>query len=117
MSTPGDSEPTVKLCEIDDLADGDLAQVEIDGRMIAYTRIGDAWFAVDDTCSHAKVSLAEGIIDEDDLTLECPKHGALFSLETGEALTLPATKPIARHTTSVRETGVYIAIAKEEDPA
>ncbi len=107
----------IKLCEVDDLADGDLARAEIDGRMIAYARVADAWFAVDDTCSHAKVSLADGIIDEDDLTLECPKHGALFSLETGEALTLPAIKPVASHTISVRETGVFIAVAEQEEHA
>ena len=27
----------------------------------------------------------------DDCTVECPKHGALFSLRTGEPTTLPAT--------------------------
>jgi 3-phenylpropionate/trans-cinnamate dioxygenase ferredoxin subunit len=115
MSAPDETGPTVKLCEVDSLADGDLARAEIDGRPIAYARIGDDWFAIDDTCTHAKVSLADGIIDEDDLTIECPKHGALFSLETGEALTLPAIKPLTSHAISVRETGVFISVAQQEE--
>ena len=64
----------VKLCELDSIDDGDIAYTEIDGRPIAYARIGDSWFAIDDTCTHAKVSLSDGIVDEDDHTIECPKH-------------------------------------------
>lgn len=105
----------IRLCGIDDLGDGDIARIEIDGRAIAYARVDGTYHAVDDTCTHAKVSLAEGIVDEDDCTIECPKHGALFSLRTGEALTLPATKPVARHTVEVGETDVWIRLAEEND--
>ncbi len=31
---------------------------------------------------------------EDELEIECPKHGSTFSLTTGEAQTLPATRPV-----------------------
>lgn len=112
MSTNPDSGSTVKLCEIADLGDGDVATTEVDGVAIAYARVGDRWFAIDDTCSHAKVSLSEGIIDEDDLTIECPKHGALFSLETGEALTLPAIKPVASHSVHVDGTEVLVTLSQ-----
>jgi 3-phenylpropionate/trans-cinnamate dioxygenase ferredoxin subunit len=49
-------------------------------------------YAIGDTCTHANISLSEGDIHADDKTIECWKHGSEFSLETGEALTLPATK-------------------------
>ena len=101
---------TVKLCEVDSLESGNITTTEIDGRTIAYARIGDQWFAIDDTCSHAKVSLSEGYLEEDDLLIECPLHGASFSLETGEALTLPATKPVASHATEVRDGEVFVTI-------
>lgn len=104
---------TVRLCDIDALADGEIVRAEVDGRPIAYVRIDDEWHAIDDTCSHAKVSLADGIVDTDDLTIECPKHGAVFSLETGAALTLPAIKPVAHHEITVKEDGVYVTIAQE----
>ncbi|SVD83361.1 uncharacterized protein METZ01_LOCUS436215, partial [marine metagenome] len=51
-------------------------------------------YALDDICSHEDVSLSEGEVDIDECALECWKHGSLFSLETGEALSLPATKSV-----------------------
>ena len=105
---------TVKLCELDALSDGDVSTVDIDGHLVLAARVGESWYAIDDTCTHAKVSLGDGILDEDDLTIECPKHGALFSLENGEALTLPATRPVRKHEVDVREDGVFVTITEED---
>lgn len=105
---------TVKLCEVDSLESGAITTAEIDGRTIAYARVGDQFFAIDDTCSHAKVSLAEGYLEADDLLIECPLHGASFSLETGEALTLPATKPVASHAVEVRDGEVFVTIVGDD---
>jgi 3-phenylpropionate/trans-cinnamate dioxygenase ferredoxin subunit len=101
---------TVKLCDVESLTSGNITSVDIDGRVIAYARIGDDWYAIDDTCSHANVSLAEGYLEEDDLVIECPLHGSLFSLETGEAVTMPATKPVASHEVEVRDGEVFVTI-------
>ncbi|MDW3175870.1 MAG: non-heme iron oxygenase ferredoxin subunit [Acidimicrobiia bacterium] len=115
MTTTDDANKTVKLCEIDDVTDGVISRIDIDGRPVAYARVGDDWFAIDDTCSHAKVSLSDGIIDEDDLAIECPKHGALFSLETGAALTLPAIKPVASHAVHVEGSEVFVTLSHDDD--
>ena len=65
-------------------------------RNILYRNLGDGKFlAVDDICSHAEASLSEGDVDVDDLTIECPRHGSVFDLETGRPRSLPATVPIA----------------------
>lgn len=61
---------------------------------VALVRVGDDLYAVDDRCSHGEVSLSEGTVYDDECQLECIKHGSLFSLTTGAALTLPATRPI-----------------------
>lgn len=103
---------TVKLCDVDSLDDESITATEIDGRLIAYARIGDEWFAIDDTCTHAKVSLSEGFL-EDDKTIECPMHGALFSLETGEALTLPAIKPVNTYPVEVSNGEVFVTIDED----
>ncbi len=83
----------VTLCPLDELASGTARRFEVGKRQIAVVRIGDHVYALGDVCTHQNISLAEGEIDEDELTLECWKHGSAFSLETGEALTLPATQP------------------------
>lgn len=106
-----DSTPTtVKLCELDSVDEDSITTTTIDGRVIAYGRVGDQWFAIDDTCSHAEVSLADGFFEADDKTIECPLHGSLFSIETGEALTLPAIKPVAAHVVEVKDDGVFVTI-------
>ena len=110
------AEQTVKLCDLDALEPGDVTAIDIDGRAVLCARVDDGWYAIDDTCSHAKVSLAGGILEDEDLAIECPRHGALFSLETGEALTLPAIKPVASHAVEVRDDGVYVTIAAASEP-
>lgn len=48
-----------------------------------------------------------------DCKVECPLHGAEFDLKTGEALTLPATKPVATYTTEVNENSVLVKEMKD----
>ena len=69
-------------------------RVMVDGTPVAIVRIGDDVYAIADTCSHAEVSLSEGWVDPDDCTIECVQHGAVFDVATGEAITLPATRPV-----------------------
>jgi 3-phenylpropionate/trans-cinnamate dioxygenase ferredoxin component len=86
--------PTVKerLCALVELAPGTARRFDVGTHRIAVVRIDDEVYAIGDTCTHANISLSEGDIHADDKTIECWKHGSEFSLETGEALTLPATK-------------------------
>ncbi len=65
--------------------------------------------AIDDRCSHAEASLSEG--DVDDGEIECWLHGATFDLTTGEATALPATAPVAVHTTTVADGTVTIQLS------
>jgi nitrite reductase/ring-hydroxylating ferredoxin subunit len=45
--------------------------------------------ACDDICTHSYASLSEGDLSGTDI--ECPLHGALFNVTTGEVITPPAT--------------------------
>ena len=80
------------LCRLDELETGTARRFEVGRHRIAVVRIDDDVYAIGDTCTHANISLSEGDIHAEDKTIECWKHGSEFSLETGEALTLPATK-------------------------
>ena len=64
------------------------------GHRIALVRIGDEFLAVGDRCSHEDYSLSEGEVWAEECEIECPQHGSMFDLRTGEARTLPATKPV-----------------------
>ena len=100
----------VRLCGRDDLAAGEARCFDVAGRRVALARIGEEFFAIDDTCSHADFSLAEGDLDAEECALECPAHGSLFDLRTGEALTLPAVVAVAAHDVAVTDDGVIVTI-------
>jgi 3-phenylpropionate/trans-cinnamate dioxygenase ferredoxin subunit len=92
-----------------DLPDGAGLRVEQNGVAIAVFRVGDEVHAIADRCSHAKASLSEGEVFDNEV--ECPLHGAVFDVTTGKALTLPATKPVAVYASEVRDGEVFV-----EDP-
>ena len=104
----------VRACALSDLADAGAHQVDVGGCPVALVRLGDTVHAIGDTCSHAEVSLAEGIVDTAECALECWKHGSLFSLESGEALTLPATRPVPIYVVRVDGDDVFVDLPGEE---
>ena len=84
----------LRVCSVKDVEAGSAKLVDVDGQRLCVVRIGDDFYVVDDTCSHADYSLSEGDVWEDEREIECPKHGSTFSLLTGEPQTLPATRPV-----------------------
>ena len=84
----------VRVCLFDDIAPSSALKVEAEGHKIALVRIADDLYAIGDTCSHAEVSLSEGAVLDDECEIECWKHGATFSLRSGEPQCLPATKAV-----------------------
>ena len=103
----------IRACALTDLATGAALRVVLDGHPVALVRLGDRVHAIDDTCSHAEVSLAEGEVDTAECALECWKHGSLFDLRTGEALTLPAIRPVAVHKATVVADEVFVTLAED----
>jgi len=99
------------LARADDIAPGEAKRFEIDGHKIAIIRIGDDFYALGDTCSHANFSLSEGEVDPDECTIECWKHGSLFDVRTGEALTLPATRPVPTYDVVVEDGDLRVVIS------
>ena len=77
----------------EDLAEGDVMAVLVDGVAVAVARCEGEIYAIDNICTHALAYLSEGYVDVDDCTIECPLHGARFDLATGRVRALPATVP------------------------
>lgn len=78
-----------------DVPEGEAKRFEVNGREIAVANLGNGEFrAIDDICSHAHAHLHEGEIDPDFGTIECPRHGSTFDLDTGKPRSLPATIPL-----------------------
>jgi len=84
---------------VQDAPDGTLRRVELDGHPVCLACVEGGWVAFDDTCSHARCSLAGG--DLDGAVVVCPCHGSEFDVRSGQVLSPPALDPIAVHETRV----------------
>lgn len=77
---------------ISNFDDNSLVTVLIEDQEVVVFKIEDDYFALNNRCSHSEAKLSEGEVY--DCKVECPLHGAEFDLNTGNPLTLPATKPV-----------------------
>lgn len=85
---------STNIGKFDELESGTARRVMVDGVAVAVVRIESDVFAIADRCSHADVSLSDGMVWCDTKQIECIKHGSAFSLQTGIPDTLPATQPV-----------------------
>jgi len=102
----------IPVLPFDELPDGTARCVDIAGRQVALVRIGTTVHAVDDQCSHAKVSLSDGDVWPEACTIECPRHGSAFSLTDGAPDSLPATRSIAVHRVDVIDGMINVEVAE-----
>ena len=101
----------VRVCSVDDVPEGEARRFAVDGRLVDVVNLGDEGFrAVDAICSHEHYYLDEGEVDVDLETIECPKHGSTFDLDTGNARTLPAIKPVDVFPVTVTDDDVLIEV-------
>ena len=103
----------LRVAPLNELPDGRGVRLEVKGHRMALFRMGDEVYAVGDRCSHAEASLAEGELF--DTTVECPRHGSEFDLQTGKPTSLPATKPIPVYHVEVREGEVVLQLDAVEE--
>jgi 3-phenylpropionate/trans-cinnamate dioxygenase ferredoxin subunit len=93
-----------------EIGDGEalLVTPEVSGspEPIAVFYDGGAYFALNDTCTHAQASLSEGWIE--DGKVECPLHNTKFCLRTGEVLSMPATVDAITHRIEVRDDEIVL---------
>lgn len=102
------------VCAFDELVSGAARRVMVGKVAIAIVRIEDDLFAIADTCSHADVSLSDGMVWCETKQIECIRHGSSFSLETGAPDSLPATRPVDVFEVSVVDGQVVVQM--KEDP-
>ena len=100
-----------RVCSVSDVPSGVASRFEVDGRHVAVVNMGeDGFHALDAVCSHEHSWLDEGDVDLDMGTIECPKHGSTFDVETGQPRSLPAIRPVAVFAVTVKDDDIYIEV-------
>lgn len=101
----------VTVGRVEEFPEGEARKVEVDGREIALANLGDGQFrAIDDICSHAHAHLHEGEVDADLETIECPRHGSTFDLESGRPRSLPAIQALRIYPVKVEDDEIRVEI-------
>ncbi|MDH5717676.1 MAG: Rieske 2Fe-2S domain-containing protein [Spirochaetia bacterium] len=108
----------INLEEVEDLNEKDTLELEIeldDGRPLSIILAKDntqesGWLAFENICTHDSESLGDGEIDFKSHTVKCPRHGAIFDILKGDAMTLPAVAPIRVFSVKADEGALYFHI-------
>lgn len=97
-----------RVCDVDELEDGEGLAAEVDGHSVALFRVGSEFYALGGECTHEGGPLAEGELSGTEVT--CPWHGARFDLETGAVRALPAVEAEPVYEVTVRDGGVFVRV-------
>jgi 3-phenylpropionate/trans-cinnamate dioxygenase ferredoxin subunit len=104
----------VAIARTGDIPEGEARQFEVDGHEIAVANMGEGEFrALGDVCSHAQAFLHEGEVDTEERTIECPRHGSVFDLDSGRPVSLPATLPVAMYPIKVEGEEIKVELNDE----
>jgi 3-phenylpropionate/trans-cinnamate dioxygenase ferredoxin subunit len=98
-----------KVADLDQLAPGELMGVQVEGKRICLARLHDGSVrAINDVCTHEEAYLSEGELWEEDV--QCPQHGSMFNIRTGEVTGLPAQIPTETYPVVIEEGDVYVEL-------
>ena len=87
---------------------GQVKNVQVGERRLAICNVEGQYYCIDDLCTHDGGPLGQGELLGDQI--ECPRHGALFDVKTGKALTLPAVLAVETHEVRVADGKVQVKV-------
>ena len=76
----------------DEIPPGSTKRVVAGGTALLICNVDGTFYAVEDVCTHDGGPLDQGELQG--CRIMCPRHGALFDVTSGAALTLPAVVPL-----------------------
>ena len=100
----------VKVAEVSEIPPGDMKPVKVGKEEILLVNVDGEIHACDDVCSHSYASLSEG--DLDGAEVQCPLHGAIFNVTSGEAITPPAVAALRLFEVRIEGSDILVGPAK-----
>ena len=115
-----DSHPSDKAVEAgwhfaakaDEVEDDVPSLVVVGDRQIALCRLGDAFYAIDNICTHEYACFTDGFIEGEEV--ECPLHQARFHIPSGTAMGAPATEDLRTYDVRREGEAVYVRVDDAE---
>ena len=101
----------VEVARVEEVPPGTAAVIEVGGIQLAVFNVDGSFFALDNECTHRGGFLGEGEINTDgnQWAIECPLHGSVFDVRTGEVLNPPALTPVRTYPVEVEDGAVKVS--------
>ena len=96
----------VRLGPAADVASNSVKRFEVADKVLAVYNIGGTFYATDDQCTHAAISLSHGILDGD--VIECIGHFGAFHVPTGDAVSAPCSVPLRTYKVVERDGELFV---------
>jgi 3-phenylpropionate/trans-cinnamate dioxygenase ferredoxin component len=80
--------------------------IDLENEFVLVLRTPTGFWAIEDRCSHDDNELFGG--DVVGKEIKCPRHGARFDLESGQALCLPAVRAVRTYNVVVSDQEVFL---------
>ncbi|XP_056139237.1 apoptosis inducing factor mitochondria associated 4 [Lampris incognitus] len=103
-------EVTGLVCQEDDLQDGQMKEVTVEGQKVLLVRTQGQYSAIGSQCSHYNAPLVKGALVGD--RIRCPFHGACFNVRTGDIEEYPGLDCLPSYKVKVEDGKVYVSIDK-----
>ena len=97
--------------EVSEVELGTQKSLEFGSDYVLVLRSLSGFWAIEDRCSHDDNELLGGPVAERDgaaPSIKCLRHGAMFDLGTGNALTLPAFKAVKSYRVILESDEVWV---------
>ena len=98
----------VKVANVEEIPTGRVKVIELEDEDIAVCNVDGEFYAVANVCTHDGGPLGDGFLHGDEI--ECPRHGARFSVRSGEVRVLPAIVPIPTFELKVEGDEIWVDV-------
>ena len=92
----------------DDVPEGDVVGIKVDGKEIALYEVEGEIYATDNICTHGHARMSDGFLEGHEI--ECPLHQGKFDVCTGKALCAPLTENIRTYPVRIENLRVMLKL-------
>jgi nitrite reductase/ring-hydroxylating ferredoxin subunit len=98
----------VDICALEAIPEGEMHNFKKDEKWIVVYRVAGQFYATDNVCPHEFALLSEGWLENG--IIECPLHGALFDIKTGNVIRGPAACGIRTYPVRIEAGRILCAV-------
>lgn len=99
-----------KVAETGDISPGEMKSAALGMEEVLLANVDGNFYAISDTCTHMGGTLSDGELNGEQV--QCPLHGAIFNVVTGEVNNPPAREGVQAR--EVRISGNDILVGPEK---